>query len=77
MSDVKVNGKLPRRSFPSVPHRRRTHDAGFVTEAMPATLVPVPSRVPAGMHAYRAGVIAPPGATAVGVRTRGPTADRG
>ena len=35
LSDVEVNGKLPHRSFPSVPHDARTRDAGFVTEAMP------------------------------------------
>jgi hypothetical protein len=69
LSDVDVNGKLPQGSFPSAPHDARSRDAGFVATSVPATLVPVPSRVPAGMRTYRAGVITPPGATAVGVRT--------
>ena len=69
LSDVEVNGRLPRGSFPSAPQDARTRDAGFVARVVPSTLVPVPTRVPAGMRAYLSGVITPPGATAVGVRT--------
>jgi hypothetical protein len=69
LSDLEVNGRLARNSFPSTPHDARTRNAGFVARSVPSMLVPVPSRVPAGMRPYRSGVITPPGTTAVGVRT--------
>ncbi|TML90180.1 MAG: zf-HC2 domain-containing protein [Actinobacteria bacterium] len=69
LSGVSVNRRLPPNSFPSAPNDAPTRDAGFVARSVPATIVPVPSHVPAGMRAYRSGIVTPPGATAVGVRT--------
>ena len=69
LSEVEVNRGLPGDSFPTAPKDARTRDAGFVARSVAPTIVPVPTRLPAGMRAYRSGLVTPPGATAVGVRT--------
>jgi hypothetical protein len=67
LSDVHINGGLPRKSFPNMPKGTRALDAGFLTRPVDAVLVPVPTRVPPGMHVYRTGLAT--GAPVVGVRT--------
>ena len=69
LSDVQVNERLPGNSFPDMPKGTRARDAGFVNRPIDSTIVPLPSHVPAGMRAYRAGLVTPTGATTVGVRT--------
>jgi hypothetical protein len=63
LADVEINGGLPKESFPSPPPDR-SRDAGFVTQDVNPSLVPIPSYLPRGMRAYRTGVI-----ETVGVRT--------
>jgi hypothetical protein len=63
LAGVDINGALPPHSFPSSPPDGG-RNAGFEAQKVDPALVPVPTYLPRGMHAYRSGVI-----ETVGVRT--------
>ena len=58
LASVDINSGLPTESFPVAPHDALSRGAGFVVKAVDPALVPVPSYLPAGMRAYRAGLVA-------------------